>query len=560
MQISLIALNARYVHSCLALFYVRNALLENLPASKIVLHQFTINDPYYQTLLRITEGNPQAVFFSVYVWNAQYVRRLLGDLSRVSPDLAIVLGGPEAEFIKHGGLPSRCTVIRGEVEGLASSFYEELINGELKNEYVASSGNPFAMPYKDEDFSIALKNRNIYYESSRGCPFACSYCLSSVEKGVRSLELEQVKTELAKILKNSPKIIRFVDRTFNASGKRAMDIWRFLMDQQGDTVFHFEIAPDLFDERLLAFLETVPVGRFQFEIGLQSTNPATLKAVNRTMDVGAATRNIAKLVAFDNIHLHVDLILGLPYETRESYEESFNEVFALDPHYIQMGLLKILPGTPISKAMGEFKMASCVWPPYEVLSTRWMDHETILYLYWFGECVEAFYNNRFFRTVFQYIRKVEQNPFVFFESLLAVCNKHNFFELAATQELMSKMLCALSETRPDQDLLHDLLRYDWLRCGHKFLPAHLLKEEPMNKARDLLWHRLPENYPPLFDHRTRSEFFKRSTFLKVSGRALQETGLSESGEAGYVCFLPEETAGVLKFCKTVQIAGITVED
>ena len=159
-------------------------------------------------------------------------------------------------------LPPRCTIVRGEVEGLAASFYEDLKQLCLKREYSAPSGHPFAMPYREEDFSTKLKNRHIYYESSRGCPFSCTYCLSSVERGVRNREVAQIKDELAQILKHSPRIIRFVDRTFNASAKRALDLWRFLIDQPGDTVFHFEIAPDLFDEEMLTFLETVTAGRF----------------------------------------------------------------------------------------------------------------------------------------------------------------------------------------------------------------------------------------------------------------------------------------------------------
>lgn len=552
MQITLASLNARYIHSCPALYYVRNAVKKHLPKSTIELHQFTINDPYYQTLLRITEDRPEAIFFSVYVWNAAYVKRLTDDLSRLFEDVAIVLGGPEASFMESAALPSLCTIVRGEVEGLDASFYEDLIGKRLQREYTALPGKPFTMPYTDDDFRTTLKNRYIYYESSRGCPFACSYCLSSVEKRVRCRELELVKAELAQILKHSPRIIRFVDRTFNASAKRALDIWRFLIEQPGETVFHFEIAPDLFDEQMLAFLKTVPTGRFQFEIGMQSTNQATLQAVNRTMDIAAAKRNIARLVAFDTIHLHVDLILGLPHETPASYEKSVNQVFALDPHYIQLGLLKILPGTAISEQKKEFSIVSCGEPPYEILSTRWMDHETTRYLYWLGECIEAFYNNRFFREFFRYIRKVEQNPFAFFEELLTVCTKNNFFELSPTQELMSKMLSILAEKRPDRELLHGLLRYDWLRCGHKYLPAHLLTE-PINKARDLLWQQLPQNYPPLFSHTTRSEFFKRSTFLKVPGAVLRETGFSEELQEGYVCFLPEQTGGVFKFCKTAVI-------
>lgn len=552
MQISLIAFNARYIHSCPALFYVRNALHEKLPECDIDLHQFTINDPYYDTLLRISSAKASALFFSVYIWNANYINRLINDLAEIVPDIPIVLGGPQVTYKDITSLPPQCTIIRGEIEGVDESFYDDIKANRLKREYSATPGKPFSFPYKEEDFSVLLKDRHIYYESSRGCPFGCTYCLSSVNRGVQNKGVDEVKEELAKLLVHQPKIIRFVDRTFNANAQRALDIWRFLNNQEGDTVFHFEIAPDLFTEEMLTFLASVEAGRFQFEIGLQSTNPETLEAVNRTMDLASAKENILRLANYDNIHLHVDLILGLPFETKETFKKAFNDVFNLAPHYIQMGLLKVLPGTAISKSMNEFGMQCCTEPPYEILATRWVNHEKIRYLHWLGECLESFYNNRFFRSFFSYIRKVEQDLFEFFEKLLEICHKRKFFDFAKTQELMSSILFELAENRSDKNLLQELLRFDWLRCGHKFLPEHLQVESP-SKVRDYLWHHLPENYPPFFTYKNRNEFFKRAAFFKFSGEILKETGLGGRRQEGYVCFLQEQTDGVFKLSKTAVI-------
>lgn len=432
------------------------------------------------------------------------------------------------------------------------SFYNDLKENHLKREYPATPGKPFFFPYREEDFRGQLKDRHVYYESSRGCPFGCTYCLSSVNRGVRNKDVDEVKEELEKILRHRPKIIRFVDRTFNANAQRALEIWRFLAGRQGDTMFHFEIAPDLFTEEMLAFLENIGPGRFQFEIGLQSTNPETLNAVNRTMDLNAAKDTIVRLAGYDNIHLHVDLILGLPFETKETFKKAVNDVFNIAPHYIQMGLLKILPGTAISQSMEEFGLQCCAGPPYEILATRWMNHETIRYLHWLGECLEAFYNNRFFRSFFIYIRKVEQYPFEFFEKLLDTCQKRNFFDLAKTQELMSSILFEQAEERSDKNLLHGLLRYDWLRCGHKFLPEHL-QETSLSDARDYLWHHLPENCPPFFTYKTRNEFFKQAIFLKFSGEILKEAEINDKKEEGYVCFSPEIEENVFKLRKTVFI-------
>lgn len=541
MQISLITLNARYSHSCPALFHVRNVLAQALPESRLVLRQFTINDPYYQTLLRITSDQPQAICFSVYIWNAEYTMRLVADLRRALPEAPIILGGPEATFMALASLPACCTVVRGEVEGLGDDFFRDLAAGTLRAEYLAAPAPLFAMPYWEADFAPHLANRNIYYESSRGCPFSCSYCLSSVGQGVRYRDLPEVEQELAKILAHSPKIIRFVDRTFNALPERSLAIWRWLLAQPGETLFHFEIAPDLFSEEMLAFLAHVPQGRFQFEIGLQSTNPATLAAVNRKMDLARAGENIRYLAALGNIHLHLDLILGLPFETEATFKTSLDEAFGMAPHHLQMGLLKVLPGTPISRATDEFGLISSSTPPYSVLATRWLDHAALSRLYWLGECLEAFYNNRFFRNTLDYIRKTGEEPFGFFAQLLTICQAADFFSLAKTQELMTRMLVELARTRPDRELFCELLRFDWLVSGQRLLPPWL-DAEPPKEIRDHLWHRLPEELPPHYTRLTRNEFFKRGIFARFSGPLLKAVGLGE-GEAspgGYVCFFQEQ--------------------
>jgi len=539
MQISLITLNARYSHSCPALFHVRNALAQALPESCLLLHQFTINDPYYQTLIRITGDQPQAICFSVYIWNAEYTMRLVADLRRALPKAPIILGGPEATFMAPKRLPAGCTVVRGEVEGLGKDFFRDLAAGTLQAEYLAAPAPPFAMPYLEPDFAAHLANRNIYYESSRGCPFSCSYCLSSVGQGVRYRELGEVERELAQILAHEPKVIRFVDRTFNARPERALAIWRWLLAQTGETLFHFEIAPELFSEEMFAFLAQVPQGRFQFEIGLQSTNQATLEAVNRRMDLARAGENIRRLAALGNIHLHLDLILGLPHETEATFRTSLNQAFGMAPHHLQMGLLKVLPGTAISRATEEFGLISSGTPPYSALATRWLNHATLSRLYWLGECLEAFYNNRFFRNILDYIRKTGEEPFVFFAQLLAICQAADFFALAKTQELMTRMLIELAQPRPDRELFCELLRFDWLVSGQRIVPSCFVAE-PSKEIRDHLWRNLPEELPPHYTRLTRNEFFKRGIFARFSAALLKAVGLAEGESPGYVCFLPEQ--------------------
>jgi radical SAM superfamily enzyme YgiQ (UPF0313 family) len=557
----LIAFNARFIHSCLALFYVRATLEENLPGCKAEVKQYSINDPYYPTLRQIGSGNDAALFFSVYIWNSIYIKRLLGDLVKILPSTPIVLGGPQAEALTRDlskDILQHCTVVLGEIEGIDKSFYQDLLENKLQDKYSCAKVKAFKNPYRSDDFEDTLKNRHIYYESSRGCPFGCTYCLSASEKGVRHLPNLQVYKELKGILQYGPKVIRFVDRTFNDRPERALEIWQFLLGQTGETLFHFEMAPDRFTDDMFQFLKQVEPGRFQFELGIQSTNPQTLEAIDRKCDLEKLAPNIQRLVALDSIHIHLDLILGLPYEDRESFLRSFRDVFKLGPHYIQMGLLKVLPDTPISKSIVEYGLVVCEYPPYEILANRWLDAEELEELFWFGECVEAFFNNRYFRSLWNYLRKTGEDIFLFFESLLSICQENNFFELSPTQELMSSLLLEITQERPDKELIRELLIFDWLRCGHHFLPDHL-SQEPLAMQRKKLWKRMPQNWEGVYDYKNRNEFFKQGVFMLFSGKFLKATGLSDGSEAAYICFRSNRENTMFKFNRFLLIPGSTLD-
>jgi radical SAM superfamily enzyme len=551
----LISINCRYSHSCLAQFYVRNALEKHLPGHPVVLTQLTINDPYYDTLLRISEKPARAILFSVYIWNHQFVRRLITDLARLLPELPIIIGGPQAAALAD--LPAQCSLLSGEIEGVGEQFYRDLDAGTLQPLYRADPCRSFPSPYRAEDFSGPLKNRQLYYESSRGCPFFCSYCLSSISRGVRHKPLDTVKQELLQLIRARPMIIKFVDRTFNDNSDRALNIWQFLVEHAAGVKCHFEIAPDLFTDEMLEFLAAVPCDLFQFEIGIQSCNTQTLGAVNRQMDVERAGKNIQRLAALNTIHLHVDLILGLPFETGESFRQSFNRVFMFAPHYIQLGLLKILPGTEMAERAAEFGMISCSEPPYEVLATRWLEHTELRDLHAFCEVVESFYNNRFFRSLWQYLLQRAEEPFSFFQQLLALCRSHGFFQLARTHKLMNRILFELVRKRQDHILLLDLLRYDWLRCGHRTLPDYLTVAS-QGEIRAVLRLELPQNMEGVFDYRSRVEFLKQSSFLKLSSEVVDILALGKSGSC-IAAFQPQQAGGVMKYNKTTLLQDIHLD-
>ena len=555
MLYKLIAFNGRFIHSCPALFYVRAALEQNLPHCRADIMQYTINDPYYATLRRIGSGEPAALFFSVYICNSIYIQRLVGDLVKLLPATPVILGGPQSGALVRDLDPEiarHCTAVHGAIEGIEKSFYQDLEEGSLKRHYGCSKTGRFASPYRQEDFASHLRNRQIYYESSRGCPFSCTYCLSAAENTVQHLPTSQVYEEIKDILRFEPRVIRFVDRTFNDLPERALDIWRFLAEEPGKTLFHFELAPDRFTEEMFRFLEQVKPGRFQFELGVQSTNQKTLEAINRKCDPAIQARNIRRLVSMDTIHIHLDLILGLPHETRESFLRSFRDVCMLGPHYIQMGLLKVLPDTPMSRSIEEFDLMVCERPPYEILANKWLNAGEIEELFWFGECVEAFYNNRFFRSFWDYLRKEHDDIVAFFQILLSRCRAKGFFDLAPTQELMSSFLLEVVQGRPDRNLLTELLIFDWLRCGHRFLPSHL-EQDPIADLKKKLWKMMPQNWAGVYDYKSRDEFFKQGVFVEFSGDLLREVGLTEDGKSAYVCLQAQRENTVFRLNRVVLL-------
>jgi radical SAM superfamily enzyme YgiQ (UPF0313 family) len=563
-KIKLVGINARFTHSCLALFYVRNELLKNCPDIDCELFQFTINDNYYETLLRLSEEEPRAIFFSAAIWNSGIIEKLTRDLRLCLPDCRVVIGGPQAsvlgEHLNCAGSVGEdiCTVVLGEIEAVEPEFYDDLRLGCLRpcyrGSFFAMKNRGFDYPYQPEDFSGHLNNRHIYYESSRGCPFGCTYCLSAAEKGLYHKELGTVQKELRDILSHRPKVVRFIDRTFNDIPERALALWRFLATEDGETLFHFEMAPDRFTEEMFDFLATLQVGRFQFELGIQSTHEQTLLAVNRRVDPVAAHRNIARLVSLDNIHLHVDLILGLPHETSAGFAQSFRDIFAMGAHYIQMGLLKILPNTPICQSAEAFGYVHCKEPPYAILQTKWMDHSTLGDLYWFSEGVEKFHNNRYFISLWRYLRRRKEDIFSFFQELLEHCRADGFFQLAATQELMCTKLVEFASRRDDRELIVELLRYDWLRCGFRYLPPCLRidgnKEQP-EETRSFLYRTLPPEMDGVYQKNTRNHFFRKSYFLRISQEALSEIGVSTNFPRPCLCILQERKKSLHMLCNVM---------
>ncbi|MBU0943251.1 MAG: DUF4080 domain-containing protein [Proteobacteria bacterium] len=566
MDIKLVAINGRFSHSSLALFHVRNELEEQCPGVCTEILQLTLRDPYYEVLLQLSRNRPGAIFFSAAVWNSDRVEELITDLHVLLPSCLLVVGGPQAELVAAGVGEDLCTVVWGAIEAVEKKFYEDLLQGTLKPRYGRSffqlAEKRFSSPYREEDFGSHLQNRNIYYESSRGCPFSCTYCLSSAEHGIVHKPLSQVRQELDQIMAHGPKVLRFVDRTFNDRPERALALWQLVLAYESDTLFHFEVAPDRFSEEMFRLLATIAPGRFQFEIGIQSTHEPTLAAIERRIDPRLAAETVSRLVALDTIHLHVDLILGLPYESEETYLQSFADVFAMGPHYIQMGLLKLLPDTAISRDAELFGYRACRRPPYAVLANQWLDAEGLQGLYWFSEGVEKFYNNRYFPSLWNYLRRRGEDGRSFFRRLVELSHEYRLFHLAVTQELLCTIITASLDGRVDRPLIFELLAYDWLRCGYRTLPPCLGSREAGEKKRtlkDSLYQQLPADLPGFYGPKERSRFFRQSVFQLFSPGALDELGFAAQG-AGCMAFVQEREASLLRLNRALLLPVSSLDE
>ena len=438
MKILLTAINAKYIHSNLAVYSLKAAAGAYAPY--VELAEFTINHRVEEILREIYRKAPDVLLFSCYIWNIEYVKELVAEFHKIRPEVPIWLGGPEVSYNpeemleKHPQLTgvlvgegeesfpqlAKCYVNNEEIAGIPGIFcrgaYRERLDSEpafVQAPLCDMSKLPFA--YEGlEDF----EHRIIYYESSRGCPFSCSYCLSSIDKSVRFRDLELVKKELQFFLDAKVPQIKFVDRTFNCRRSHALTIWNYILEHDnGVTNFHFEIAADLLGEEELELMSRMRPGLIQLEIGVQSTNPKTIEAIHRKMDLEKVKENVARVHAMKNIHQHLDLIAGLPYEDYGSFARSFDEVFAMKPEQLQMGFLKVLKGSLMYREAQTYGIVYRDKPPYEVLYSNWLNYGEVLQLKAIEEMVEIYYNSHQFGTALEQLIPRFTSAFGFFTEL-----------------------------------------------------------------------------------------------------------------------------------------------
>lgn len=401
----LVGLNAKYSHTALAVYSIGAYLSEKGISNTVA--EYSVNDPYESVFYDILSQKPDIIGFSVYLWNVERVCRLAKDLKLALPDVKIFLGGPEAGYRNslEKDFPFADKVIIGEGEAAVYTY----LTGKETTDSFPNLPFPYKAPLK--------KGKTIYYEASRGCPYHCSYCISSLEKNLRFKPLEQVKEELRILIQAGATKIKFIDRTFNVNPD-AYEIFKFVIEEGGNTGFHFEIKPELFSEKDFELLKKAPKGRIQFEAGLQSLNPETLTAIHRKNDTDVAFSNLKRILEMGNIHLHLDLIAGLPFEDKASFIRGFNQVYQLHPDMLQLGFLKVLHGTQIGYEVEQYEMKYSLHPPYQVICTKWLSAFDVMELKIAEEGLETFSNKGFFPDAISYLwETVDKTPYEVFLSL-----------------------------------------------------------------------------------------------------------------------------------------------
>lgn len=497
MKFLLVGINAKYIHSNPAVYSLKAYAGEGYE-KEIEIAEYTINNRLEEVLSGIYERCPDVAAFSCYIWNWNFVRELTEELHKIKPQLPIWLGGPEVSFDAEEILRV-CPWITGIMIGEGEETFRELLDyykgGDSKEgsiglediqgivcrignrilrteERAPMDMNRLPFLYRDRE---NFENRIIYYESSRGCPFRCSYCLSAIDKSVRFRDMDTVKRELQFFLDEAVAQVKFVDRTFNCSHSHAMEIWEYIhRHDNGITNFHFEIAAEKLDEEEINLLEKMRPGLVQLEIGVQSANPETLSEINRQADMGRLEKIVNSIRKGGNVHLHLDLIAGLPFEGYESFGKSFDVVYSMKPEQLQLGFLKVLKGSPMHERAQGYGIKYTSRPPYEVLCTSWLSFEEICRLKRIEEVVELYYNSNQFTHTLPVLEKSFDGAFAMFEKLAEYYKEKGYFTNNPSRVYRYEVLLefALIYGKGEEGLYKELLTYDiYLRENMKSRPG-----------------------------------------------------------------------------------------
>ena len=498
MKILLTAINSKFIHSNLAVRYLK-AFTEDMDyISKI--REFSINDRDEKVLEEIIKEKPDIVAFSTYIWNIEMVKRLSSLIKIVNSHIKILYGGPEVSYDSSNILNE----LNGDylIEGEGEKTYREFVEYTLGerdiksirglyykegNKVIGNGNRPLmnmneiVFPYKmDEN----LDNKIVYYEASRGCPFNCKYCLSSTIHGVRFLDIERVKKELQFFIDKKVKLVKFVDRTFNCNFKFSTAIWEFLINAETNTQFHFEISADILKPQELELLRRAPKDRLQFEVGVQTTNDEVINRINRFVNFSDIKEKVVELLEIKNIKQHLDLIAGLPGEDIDSFKKSFNDVYSIEPEEIQLGFLKLLRGSSMREEAEEYGMRYSPYPPYEIIATNDISYDELLTLKKVESMVDKYYNSQKFNNIIKILVKCFDTPYDFYLALGNYFDSRGYFDRNIGNSEYYKVFLDFNNevTKLDNEILRDIIKYDYLMFNKRrgmpeFLGKGVTKEE-----------------------------------------------------------------------------------
>ncbi|MBS6024121.1 MAG: B12-binding domain-containing radical SAM protein [Paeniclostridium sordellii] len=537
MKILLTTLNSKFIHTNLAIRYL-NQMVKDIEDIEVDIREYTINNELDFILKDIYKNDYDVILFSTYIWNVNDIVKLCDNIKKVKPNMKIALGGPEVSYDSEDFMKKYDFVdyiLYGEGELVFRDFVKHL-KGDIKIEDVDGivyrnnkdiiKNKPMKLlenldlipsPYEKLN-KEEYENRIVYYETSRGCPFNCQYCLSSTLQGLRYFSIDRVKEDLKALIDARVSQIKFIDRTFNANKKFAMEIMKFLMENDNDyTTYHFEVTAHLLSDDMLEFLKDCKEGLFQFEIGVQTTNEKVLDAVGRRDDFGKLSYVVKKIASYRNIHQHLDLIAGLPYEDYKSFENSFNDVFNLGIEHLQLGFLKMIKGTGIRNRADEHEFRYKDYPPYEVLYNKYISYDQILKLKDIEEILERYFNSKNFVLSMRYIihNFYKQSPFKFFEDFATYFNDNGYFNMSQGKNQLYKILLDfyLEKININSDLFKEIIKYDYISLGKTSnVPAFLEKVDIEDfKNRCHLFLQNEENilkYIPRFENTPAKQIIK----------------------------------------------------
>ncbi len=511
MKVLLAAVNAKYIHSNLAVYSLRAYALQHsgeIRPEEIEIAEYTINQPMDEIMMDIYDRGPDVLCFSCYLWNISYVECLVREIPKILPGIKIWLGGPEVSY-NAGETLEKYSDVTGVICGEGEETFSELMD-VYRGQFGAgqTGGNEFlrikGLACRDESGSIVetaprpvmdlsrlpfmyehiedFQNRIIYYESSRGCPFSCSYCLSSIDKCLRFRDMSLVKKELQFFIDHEVPQVKFVDRTFNCRHDHAMAVWTYIKEHdKGITNFHFEVAADLLNDDETALICSMRPGLIQLEIGVQSANERTIKEIQRTMKLEQVKDKVSRIKESKNVHQHLDLIAGLPYEDYHSFARSFDIVYGMRPEQLQLGFLKVLKGSLMYEKAEKYGLLYQERPPYEVLSTKWMTYADIRCLKQIEEMVEVYYNSGQFRNTMEHLEQEFSSPFAMYEALASYYRESGLFGVhhsrVARYEILNRFIPAEKREEYLEWLTLDLYLRDNVKNRPSFLGENKVTKE-----------------------------------------------------------------------------------